>query len=516
MTAPRPDQHVLDFLGKLESGQALVEANAYRGGKLDRLTHDWNPGSYSGDGAIAESADLLNRRFRDLGGNDPIFQTLVANLVDMVIATGITTVADVRVGETYDDEFNDESDEIFEEWANDEIDIEGNLSEAALHRQAFSEMLETGGSIILRCLDESPSRICPLAYQVLEYEQLDGSKERTATASQNAIRRGVEVDGNNRPVAYWLLDAHPDDPYASVKATSDSVRVPAERVIHLRLPGRPSQTRGVPFYTSVMRTVRDIDNYLGDELTSATIASLFSVVHKTDPKVIARQSGMGFSGDGSGVYEDSLGNPRVDLAQGIVSQVPHDDEIAVIQSSRPNSNAEPFIRLMLLLCSMAGRMSPYRVTRDYSGTTYVAARAARLDDNSSFRPMQRLFARMVSIPIRREWTRYRAATREGFQALSSSQLAQQPRRWLKTDVLYPGIEQIDPEKETDADIAGLGALTKTYQGICARSVLHWRRHLRQVARERKYIIETLGLEPKLDRPSTPATRIRAQESESES
>jgi hypothetical protein len=73
-------------------------------------------------------------------------------------------------------------------------------------------------------------------------------------------------------------------------------------------------------------------------------------------------------------------------------------------------------------------------------------------------------------------------------------------------LLYPGVAQIDKEKETDADLAALGAGTDTYRRIYARQGRHWRRELRQRAREETFIRDELKLELNLSRPSTPPKR----------
>jgi capsid protein len=194
----------------------------------------------------------------------------------------------------------------------------------------------------------------------------------------------------------------------------------------------------------------------------------------------------------------------VKLGRGIVSQIGQNDDITVVKSDRPNVGARTFTDLILMLIGMGGGVSKYRLTRDYSATTYVAARAARLDDADAFEPMQAYFGRRLCRPVRRRWTQQMAAYGR-FASLFPVQFRQQQRRWLACELLFPGVAQIDMEKETDADLAGLGAGTDTYQRIYARKGRNYRRELRQRAKEVRFCRE-LGLDLNLARPSTPPQR----------
>ena len=424
-----------------------------------------------------------------------------------VIRTGIWTMADVQVGDDLDDIFNDESDLRYDDWAFDpkQCDVERRLAWPDMERQAFGEMLRTGQGLLLRCSDGSPGRDIPLCYQALCAEQLDITQDRPARGAENAIVRGVEVDSYRRAVAYWLLDAHPGDPYSQQSGWGKSTRVPADRVIDILSPGRPGRARGIGMYNAILQSARDLDNYLGSELTAAIIASLFTVVHKTKNP----GSGMGFVGDGSDAStQDAYGNAKVKLGRGIVSQIGIDEDLVTVASNRPNSQADTFVRLMFMLIGMGGGVSRYRLTRDYTGTTYVAGRCARLDDADAFEPLQGYFGRAVCVPVRRQWTEQMVAYGR-LDSLIPTQFQSQRRRWLNCELLYPGVAQIDKEKETDADLAALGAHTTTYQRIYARQGLNYRRELRQAAREQTWIRETLGLEPSYSRPSTPPQRATA-------
>jgi lambda family phage portal protein len=493
-------------IGPGDGGVTVVmAADPYRGGEATRLNKSWQPDLVSGDAAIGANWDLLTRRVRDLQRNDPAIVSLCRTLVDHVIGTGIQTTANVLIDDELDDEFNRESDEAFDWWAETEADVTGKHTWYEIQRQAFAEIQQTGDVLLLECHDPDPKRYLPLCYQVLEAEQLDESKDQTRGDGQNEIRRGVEVDRFKRPVAYWLLDAHPGDTWAN---WGESIRVPAQHILHLTNPGRPSQTRGVSLYSSITQTARDLDNYLGAELTAANIGALFTLVQKT----ATPSQGFGFVGDGSdSSTTDTAGNPLTRLGRGIIAQIPKDDDLEQIEASRPNRDARVFTDLILLLMSMGGNVSPYRLTRDYHGTTYVAARAAHLDDRAAFRPLQRYVAARLCAPVRRRWTELAIALHR-VGGVSPVQFRAARQRWQRLRVQTTGWEQLDPEKETDSDVAAIAAALSTLEKTCARRGDHWRDNILQRAREEKFAARH-GVTLKFDRPSTPGAAGRRDKEE---
>lgn len=482
---------------RVEDASGVVLGGAYRAGDVTRLNRTFQPVQYSGDSAINESIGLATARIRDLARNDPSIVALKRTLVDHIIGSGIGTWADVLAGDELQDDFNQESDLQFDEYREDDIDFERKASDQDMQRQLFGELLETGEALALRVQTNERGRTVPLAYQILEADQIDSSIDRLPGQKANEIRRGIEVDRYGRPVAYYLFDVHPQDPHAT---SSRSTRITADRIIHFCLPGRPSQSRGIGLYNAIVQSARDLDTYLGSELTAAIIASLFSVVHKTSKP----GSGMGFVGDGTEADgADDNGNSKVKLGRGIVCQVPREDEVEMVASNRPNSQASTFVNLILMLIGMGGGVSRYRITRDYTGTTYIAARAAQLDDRASFRPMQAFFGRNWSQIVRRDWTRSNAGYGR-FTTLSASQFSRDPRHWSRCQLQLPGFEMLDEEAETNSAIARLGSGLSTLQIENGKRGDNWRRIAQQKKRELN-LYNKLQVPLSFERPSTPAS-----------
>lgn len=233
----RTDADVVAFLAQLEraaTGNAQPDQEAagraqlaqqsdeyFRFARVDRRTRNFQPAARSYDAAIYESHDLLSRRVRDQVANNGIFKRAIEVLNDITVGPGMLTFSDPFPAKLKFDEkeinplleYALESDDLFEEWAEDpdQFDVAGKQSLYDVHRLAFSECGTVGDALLLRCYRPGRDRITPLCYQVIEREQLDTGMDRPATAGQNKIVNGIELDSFNRMVGAWVYDAHPYD-----------------------------------------------------------------------------------------------------------------------------------------------------------------------------------------------------------------------------------------------------------------------------------------------------------------
>ena len=82
---------------------------------------------------------------------------------------------------------------------------------------------------------------------------------------------GVEIDARRKPVAYHLYKNHPND--LGTGQSNETIRVPADEVIHAFIRQRPEQTRGYPFVASVMSNIKMLNGYYEAEIVAARVSS---------------------------------------------------------------------------------------------------------------------------------------------------------------------------------------------------------------------------------------------------
>lgn len=480
------------WLGFKSAAQAADSSSSggsqqhYRGARVTRTNKGFQPSHRSGDAGIQESWNLLTARVRDLGENNPVVKKAKNLLPSLVVGSGMQAFADARDESQEDlfEEFNAESDLRFQRWCEDEADAEGRMHFGELQALTFKETVNVGNGLMLICQIKEPGRRIPLCLQGLEWEQLDRAKDRHASPTQNKIVGGIEYGARNQAVAYHVLDAHPYDNYSAAAGSMKSQRIPASRVLHWYLPGRWSAYCGISWFNAMMQSSWDLDWYLGNEMMAAGIGALLTAVVKQEHR---GQLGL----DDGQVDDDPYGNDPVKLGNGLIAHIGKDDKVEVIESTRPNRDAAPFIKLLMQLQAMSLNVSYLRLTGDYSQTNYTSARGAHLDDSMFCRPLQGSFGSRIVLPVRRLHDE-QCAGLGLYESVTPRQYAREKFRLQQMDIIGVGREQLDPEKETDSAGGRMRMGLSTLKIECALRGLNWRDVLRQLAIEKK-TLQRLGI-----------------------
>jgi lambda family phage portal protein len=271
-------------------------------------------------------------------------------------------------------------------------------------------------------------------------------------------------------------------------------------VIHLYSRRRPSQTRGVTWFAPVLQTLRDLSQYIGDEMTAARIAAAFTVVIKRDNP---GTSGIGI-GDENGNLGDENGDPLEYLSPGLIANLATGEEIETINPGRPNSQAKPWIELILTALANGIGLTYLGLTGDPTKASFSSARYAGLHDKKFWRSIQGRVGRTLVLPMRREVVSQLVAYGR-IPDLTPTVFRAHPYRWLATRLLPPGWEEVDARAEVEAAISRIQAGLSSLQEECAGRGRNWRRILKQRAREVE-LAKSLGLSLTVDGsvPSPPA------------
>lgn len=482
------------------SHRILAADEAYRIATATRTNKAWQPSSFGGDSATYTSVELGLSRIRDLVRNNPQFVRARGTLTDLIVGQGIQAYCspfsfdfDVSalLNRSGDEDSLEvppelagelqyawESDRYFALWADDpqQCDVEGKLSFWDMQRAAFGDMVEVGDALFLMVQRQvRRDRLIPLSLQLLEREQLDRTKDCPAAPGQNKIVNGIELDGENRPVAYWLYDAHPDD--TSYASSSGSRRIPAERVLHCFVPFRPSMHVGFSWFRAMAATARDRHWLLSSELTKAAIGALVTLVHyKDDPE------GSGPSlADGEDTT-DASGNEIVKLGEAISMRASSRDKIELFQTNTPSQTLTQFIDTIDHDQAAGVELSHLRYTGRWAGLSYTAGRGAQLDDEMHARPLKNFWGRVLVVPIRK-LVNAQCVGLGHVKSITAAEFRRDPNRYQNFWCIGPGREQLDPVNETESSLAKLRSGMSTLQIENGNRGLHWLQVLLQMRRE---------------------------------
>ncbi len=231
----------------------------YDGATQGRLTSDWRARNLSANSEIEVAGPILRARARDLVRNNPIAANGVQVLVSNLVGTGIRPRAKTNSARR-----NARLDALWAEFCA-RCDFYGHTDFHGLTALAVRQMVEGGDSLILQRMLPKAGLSVPLQLEVKEADHLDEAKIETAKPGGVRISQGIEYDSDGRRVAYWLHPEHPGDATRNLRQAYQSVRVPADQVVHL-FERQRTQDRGVTWLSPILKAAREMDDWQLAEL----------------------------------------------------------------------------------------------------------------------------------------------------------------------------------------------------------------------------------------------------------
>lgn len=461
-----------------------VLKRAYQGAESNRLTNHSHPKNQSANNELAGpfGADALRAWARKLVRDNAYAWGVVDTIVSSVVENGIRAQSTLELDDGQDvEDINWARDEVWERWC-EVCDFNGQYTFGEIQRIAQREIVEAGECLIhfvktpgntYRGVD----RPVPLALEIIEADRLaldyDTYKLHTG---RNRVVRGVELDEYGKAVAYWVYPQHPND--VSMPIRNEPQRIPASDIRHLFRQDRIGQTRGVTWFAPVVSWLRDLGVYVDNELQASAVAACFSVFIRSDTVP------QGLNGPDGADTSDANGNQYEWLEPGRVMYGNANEGVDVINSTRPNSGAEPWIKLMLRGIAVGTGLSYEVVARDYSQTNYSSSRTSQLEDRRRFRCWQRYLVNHLCQPV---WDRFcEAAAIAGNKNFpTTAELLENRRLYAPVEWQTPEWEWVDPTAEQTASQNSIDALQSTYATELGSRGRNWKSVFYQRAKEER-------------------------------
>lgn len=423
----------------------------YAGARLTRLTSDWLSSWSSADAEIKTSLRLLRDRSRQLCRDNPYARQAKRTTVINVIGQGIKMQSQVMQlrGKKRDDRINTFIESGWERWCRkDSCDVGGKLSFYMMELLAAGSLPESG-EILFRIVRErfGRSRV-PLALEVIESDLLDENWQGNVLAPGNQWRMGVEVDRWGRPVRYAIHSQHPGD-FGFVTPRQDNgerLFLSANEVIHLFIPDRPSQNRGVPWYASVMDDLHQLDGYEQAAVVRArSAASLMGFITSPDGQLQAD--------------EVEEGQRIQEFEPGVFRYLQPGESVTVPQLNAPDAQYEMFVRAKARRFASGFGCSFETISRDFSQTNYSSSRLSLLEDREHWRMIQAYLVENFHQRVFELWLE--AAVLSGELDLPDYEL--RPERYDTPRWQARGWSWVDPLKEVQAyrEAEAAGYMTKS-------------------------------------------------------
>lgn len=270
-------------------------ARKYEGASRSKRLGGWKTDGASVNTDMLRDLGILRSRNRDLVKNNPYADSAVTGIATNMVGTGIVPSIKPRKKGGGDQKTEDSLKDLWRDWAESTaIDADGKLDIYG-HQGLWATSIPQAGEIFVRRRWRRVSDGLPLPMQIqaLEGDFCDHTLYRTEP-NGNKIKQGIEFDALGRRVAYHFFREHPGEVYTGV-GSREMVRVPAEDVIHILKVVSSGQIRGVPWGTSVIIKMHDLDEYqdatlLGQKLSAAHAAFVIDPQGATSPLLEASKS----------------------------------------------------------------------------------------------------------------------------------------------------------------------------------------------------------------------------------
>ena len=428
---------VMNFLGfGKPNPQAL--RRGYNGAMVSRLTSDWMSTQASADAEIKGNLRRLRDRSREMVRNNPYARQAKRTTQINVIGTGIKLQSQVLQlrGSKRDNRINNEIEAKWSYWTRpNACDCSGRYSFHDFEWLASGAMCESGEAmfrIIRRPFGESK---VPLGLQMLESDLLDESYQGETRAKSNEWRNGVEVDEWGRPVRYAILTRHPGDSFfqGSNSPGRKHVLLPADDVIHLFMPERPGQNRGVPWFHSVMADAHQLQGYEEAAVIRARAgASIMGFITNNEGELIA---------------DDVENNQRIsEFEPGTFKYLSPGESVSVPDIDSPDQQFEMFVKNKVRRFASGFGCSYETLSRDFSDTNYSSSRLSLLEDREHWRVVQKYLIDSLHRRVFKEWLNLAVLSGE----LPFPDFELRPTRYNQAKWMPRGWSWVDPLKEVKA------------------------------------------------------------------
>ena len=250
-------------------GRPLTAARRYEGAAVSRRTADWTTSSTGPNQEIHADLVTLRNRHRDLIRNNSWAERGVTAIVNNAIGPGIRcTWSSARRQKRWVAWYESTA-----------CDAAGRADGYGLQAQLLRAIAESGEVLVRRRPARDPALPVPLQLQVLEADYLDHTRNE-ASPDGSYSRLGVQFDSDDRRIGYWLFREHPGDRVRYADTTS--ILVPAAEILHLFLPERPNQVRGVPWGRSGYLALRHVADYQDAQRERMRLAACFMAFRRVE------------------------------------------------------------------------------------------------------------------------------------------------------------------------------------------------------------------------------------------
>ena len=237
----------------------------------DRLNASWNHPSLTANEEIARALEITRNRARDLAKNNEFAKKYLDLVVANVVGSnGFSLQALASEDGTPDALARSLIETAFATWSRrGNCEVSARLCFADVQRQVIESWARDGEALLIQITGKDAGNAHGYTLRLLEIERLPVQYTKDLKDGKQAVM-GVELDQNNKAVAYWINKGRIGSGYS---AQANLTRVDASEVIHIFKPYRPEQVRGFPSMHAVIAGLKMLDGYEEAAIVAARVGA---------------------------------------------------------------------------------------------------------------------------------------------------------------------------------------------------------------------------------------------------
>lgn len=372
----------------------------------------WNGGSAPED--IDKNASTLRQRSRDLFAGGGLARSGPLTMTTNVVGWGIKPKPKIdgellKLSDEECDRWERQTLREFELWANNVMcDVERQQNFYGMQQLAFLSQLVSGDVFAVFGMKENKRTPYQTVIRLLEADRIstpesDGESEIRAQENGGMIVDGVEIGPDGEVLRYYIANRHPlqDETETELKwepIDAFGAETGLPNILHVKKMERPEQRRGIPFISSQIEKLKQLDRYINSELAANVVSSMLTafIESEADDHMAGLDDAVS---EEEKVTDDDI---KLELAPGAVYNLPAGKKITSVNPIRNNSAFKDFVDTQFTLIGADINIPKEVLIKKYE-SNYTAARGALLDFWRNVRVERTGFNNSFNQPVYEQW-----------------------------------------------------------------------------------------------------------------
>jgi len=411
----------------------------FEAAKYNRLTHSFLQAERSINTELRGDLDALRRRARHMAKNEPMARKYLGLVCANVVGTNgfVLQCRSLMQNGQQDGLANAAIEAGWDDWSKPKnCDVSGRMSLPDFERAVMRGVARDGEAIV-RIRSDADNKY-GYALQFIDIERLDTMLNRDASGTQNAITMGVEVNGDNRPVAYHIVTQYLGKDITARK----TARIPAEEILHLFVTDDPEQVRGIPWMHASMIRMHHLGGYEEAAIIAARVGASkmgFFTTPDGDPAPLA---------DG----EDENQVPFTEADPGQFGVLPEGVHFEKFDPDYPHAMYDTFTKAAKRDIGSGLNVSYHSLANDLEGVNFSSIRSGTLEERDEWMMVQGWFISQFLEPVYEGWLRSALLKGAIVMPNGSALPAAKLQKFMAHEFMGRRWQWVDPMKDIQASV----------------------------------------------------------------